>query len=148
VLAAILLLGADAGSAVEPVAAAEWSFPGERDGIIAVELNRAEPLPDGCRVSFVIQNRTTHAFESLLWDLFFFDPDGLIAGRLAAEAAPLPAGKTSVKLFDIPGLMCDGLSRVLLNDTIVCETEAGEDVEIDCLQLTVPSSRADIGFIK
>jgi len=115
---------------------------------IAVELNRAESLPDGCRLSFVIQNRTHHAFESMQWDLFFFGPDGLIADRMAAEAAPLPAGKTSVKLFDVPGFACEDLKRVLINDVLRCETDSGAGTRIDCLHLTAPSSRAQVELFK
>jgi hypothetical protein len=116
--------------------------------IIAVELNRAESLTDGCRLSLVIHNRTSHAFETMQWDLFFFDPAGRIAARMAAEAAPLPAGKTSVKLFDVPGLACEGLGRVLINDVLRCETDSGAGIRIDCLRLTVPSSRAQVELFK
>jgi hypothetical protein len=116
--------------------------------VIAVELNRAESLADGCRLSFVIHNRTPQAFETMQWDLFFFDPTGLIGGRMAAEVAPLRAEKTSVKLFDVPGIKCEGLGKVLINDVLRCETDSGAGTPIDCLQLTVPSSRAQVELIK
>ncbi len=135
-------------SANEPVGDKALDAQAQDTEVIAVELNRTEPLRDGCRLSFVIRNRTPHAFESLQWDLFFFDPDGLIVGRMAAEAAPLPAGKTSVKLFDVPDLACDGLGRVLINAVLRCDTSAGGDDLIDCLRLTVPSSRSRVELIK
>jgi hypothetical protein len=118
------------------------------NGVIAVELNRADPVPNGCRLSFVIRNRTPHAFASLQWDLVFFDRDDLIAGRTAAEAAPLPKGKTSMKQYDIPGLACERLRRVLLNDVMRCDTAGGGNVPLDCLRLMVLSSRAGIQFFK
>lgn len=114
---------------------------------IRVELNRAEPIDDGCRLSFVIENRTPEAFESMQWDLYFFDRDGLITGRMAAEVAPLRAGKTSVKQFDVPGIGCNSLGRVLVNDVLRCESADGQ-AKIDCLGLTLPSSRADIQLIR
>lgn len=115
---------------------------------IAVELNRTDSVEAGCRVSFVIRNLTSHAFESMQWDLFFFDPDGLIIGRLAAEAAPLRAGKTSVKLFDLPDLACKDLGRVLINDVLRCEAASDSSGGIDCLGLTIPSSRSQVELVK
>ncbi|ESQ11366.1 MAG TPA: hypothetical protein DDY14_13070 [Chromatiaceae bacterium] len=123
---------------------------------IAVELNRVEPIADGCRLSFVLQNRTTHAFEFMQWDLFFFDPDGRIAGRMAAEVAPLAAGKTSVKQFDVPAFACEALGKVLINDVLRCEVDADPNTDpntnpntkVDCLRLTLPSSRAQIELFK
>jgi hypothetical protein len=125
-------------SANEPVGDKARDAQAQDTEVIAVELNRTEPLRDGCRLSFVIRNRTPHAFESLQWDLFFFDPDGLIVGRMAAEAA----------LFDVPDLACDGLGRVLINAVLRCDTSAGGDDLIDCLRLTVPSSRSRVELIK
>lgn len=121
---------------------------GGETSVVAVELNRTESVSAGCRLSFVIRNSTAHAFESMQWDLVLFDPDGFIVTRTAAEAAPLPAGKTSVKLFDVPGSECKGLGRVLLNDVLHCKTRAGAEAQPDCLALTVPSSRADLEFFK
>jgi hypothetical protein len=135
-------------SSAEP-SASETSGPDEKESaVIAVELNKAEPIADGCRLSFVIRNHTSHAFSSLQWDLVLFDPDELIAARIAAEAAPLPAEKTSVKLFDVPGLGCNRLHRVLLNDVMRCETGTNGKAHVDCLRLTMPSSRADIELFK
>ena len=143
-----LLWVAVRSSAAEPAATGVRSSTGAEEDVVTVELNRAEPVADSCRLSFVKQNRTPHAFESMQWDLFFFDPDSLIAARMAAEAAPLPAGKTSVKLFDVPGIKCGGLGRVLINHVLRCETDSGAGIRIDCLSWTVPSGRAQVELFK
>ena len=143
-----LLWAAVSSNAAEPAATGVTSSAGDEQDVVTVELNRAESLTDSCRLSFVISNRTPYAFDSMQWDLFFFDPNSLIAARMAAEAAPLPAGKTSVKLFDVPGIKCEGLGRVLINDVLRCETDSSAETRIDCLRLTVPSSRAQVELFK
>jgi len=124
-------------------------------GTVEAELNRTETVQDGCagsatlccRLSFVIHNKTEYAFASLYWDLVWFDRAGLIGGRMLAEAAPLPAGKTSVKLFDMPGTDCDRVGRLLLNAVPQCTIEGG-DGDVDCLGLMLPASRASVAFFK
>jgi len=120
-------------------------------GRIAAELNRADTVANGCRLSFVIRNTTEHDFSSLQWDLVTFDPEGLIAARMAAELAPLRADKTSVKQFDIQDFGCDRIARLLLNDITQCKTK-GPDGEMrarnDCLGLMEVSSRTGIELFK
>ncbi len=116
--------------------------------VIDVELNRVAPRGDGCRLSFVIRNASGAALSSLQWDLVLFDNDGLIAGRSAAEAGPLPRGKTSVKDYDLPGIGCDALARVLINGVLRCETAPDEAAGIDCLERTRPTSRSRVELFK
>ena len=120
----------------------------EPSGGVDVELNRVTPQGDGCRLSFVINNGSGTALTSLQWDLVLFDRDGLIVGRTAAEAGPLPAGKTSVKDYDLPGVGCDGLGRVLINGVLRCETAPGETAGFDCLERARPSSRSRVELFK
>ena len=116
------------------------------DESILVELNKLEPNDGDCRAYLVMENRSTSAFESLKLDVVVFDTDGIVAKRLAVEAAPLPLGKTSLKVFDIGGLPCDRVGRVLLNEVMTCADDA--QARGDCLELMSTSSRARISFIK
>jgi hypothetical protein len=102
---------------------------------VSIELNRLEARDQSCRVSLVVANPGDKAMDSLKLDLVFFDKDGVISRRLAVEAGPVRASKTSVKLFDASDTPCDGLSRVLLNDVTACG--GGED----CLSMVSTSSR-------
>jgi len=114
---------------------------------IRLELNRLEPQGESCRAYLLIENPSADAYRSLKLDLFAFDTDGVIAKRVALEAGPLPAKKTSVKLFDFAGLSCERFSRVLLNDVIACE--AGEGARSDCLSLVETRSKLTrVGFVK
>ena len=116
------------------------------DESLLVELNKLEPNEGDCRAYLVLENKSASAFESLKLDVVVFDTDGIVAKRLAVEAAPLPLGKTSLKVFDIGGLPCDRVGRVLLNEVMTCAD--GSQERGDCLALMSTSSRAPIPFIK
>ncbi|MBK1668812.1 hypothetical protein CKO28_12300 [Rhodovibrio sodomensis] len=117
-----------------------------QDDGIRVELNKLEPVGAACRAYLVFENRTGTAFDPFKLDPVMFDTDGVIAKRVAVAAGPLPAGKTSVKLFDIDGVSCGGIRRVLLNSVMACDT--GGDSQPDCTAMTAPSSRTEATFIK
>jgi hypothetical protein len=91
---------------------------------ILLQLNKLEPLPEdgpGCRVFFVVRNLNAEPIRQLRLDLVLFGTDGVIARRLALDLAPLAAHKTSVRLFDLKGLPCDEIGRVLINDVLACQ---------------------------
>ena len=75
-----------------------------------------------------------------------FDADGVVAKRLAVGTAPLPAGKTSLKVFDIEDLLCERVGRVLLNDALACADASGP--RDDCLGLVVPVARGAVDFLE
>lgn len=111
---------------------------------VLVELNRMEPRDASCRISLVVNNTSDRALDSLKLDLVFFDKQGVINRRLAVEAGPLRASKTTVKLFEATDVACDSVSRVLVNDVTACGGG-----ETDCLGLITASSRVkDVEFGK
>ena len=59
---------------------------------------------------------------------------------------PLGAGKTSLKVFDISGIQCQAIGRMLLNGVMSCKGAKAEPA--DCLALVSVSSRAAQPFIK
>lgn len=113
---------------------------------VRVELNKLEPQDGACRAYLVFENQTEQSFSGLTLDLVMFDNEGVIAKRLAVNAAPLPASKTSVKLFDIEGLACTDIGKILINDALDCQDANGE--VSDCVALIEPSSRGDVSFEK
>jgi len=115
-------------------------------GGLRVELNKLEPMESACRAYLLFENRTADDFGSLKLDLVMFNPEGIINRRLAVEGGPLPANKTSVKLFDIEGVTCDSVDRVLLNGVLSCSDSQGE--RSDCLALIETSSRSGADFFK
>src|SRR5690606_19545401 len=101
----------------------------------AIELNRLEARPEGCRVWLLLRNPTADAHEKLRLDLLLFGRDGVIARRMLVDAGPLPAGKTMARIFDAARLPCEEIGSVLLNDIPACGVE-------DCLGRFATSSRA------
>lgn len=134
VLAAALL--ALAVPSARPAAAQDKAPP------IRLELNRLEARAEGCRVWLVLGNPGPEALDPLRLDLVLFGRDGVVSRRLAVDAGPLPAGKTSARIFDVPGLPCDGVGSVLLNDVLACGG-TGADQRAACVSRAAPSSRAD-----
>jgi hypothetical protein len=131
-LLAVALPGAAAaGAAAEP---------------IRLELNRLEPAGNGCRVYLVIANPGGTALDSLKLDLVLFGTDGVIDRRLALEAGPLRAAKTSVKLFDLADYGCDQLGSILVNDVLGCAGGAGEPP--DCFAQLALATRTPVAFTK
>lgn len=111
-----------------------------------VELNKLEAAEGACRAYMLFENTGASAFSSLKLDLVLFGNDGVIIKRLAVEGAPLPQGKTSVKLFEIGGLTCEEIGRVLLNDVISCRDDTGD--RDDCVAAISTSSRGTVTFFK
>jgi hypothetical protein len=116
------------------------------DEALAIELNKLEPNGEACRAHLVIKNGSAQHFEALKLDLVMFDRDGVVARRLAVQAAPLPLGKTSLKVFDIDGGDCAAIGSILLNDVLDCRPAPTSAA--GCLGLVAASARGDVPFIK
>jgi hypothetical protein len=140
---ALALCGGLAAALLAAPAAAEAAA----DGQIAIELNKLEPNGAACRAYLVVKNHSGRSFDSLKLDLVMFDGGGVVAKRLAVQAAPLPEGKTSLKVFDIEGHDCAGIGSILLNDVLACEPEVGATPP-GCLALVAASARGAVPFIK
>ncbi|MFA5122992.1 Tat pathway signal sequence domain protein [Zavarzinia sp.] len=127
--AAGLVLGTAAAHAEQPAAPAP----------ITVELNKLEPQPNACRAYLVLSNPGGPDITDLKLDLILFNQDQVIEKRIAVSLAPLPAGKTSVKLFDIDNQDCGRIGSVLINDVIACTSADGAVPE--CSKRLQPSTR-------
>lgn len=115
-------------------------------GELSVELNRMDATDGGCSVYFVLENGTGRSFEDLSLDLVMFDTEGVVASRLAVQFAPLPSGKTALRVFDVPDLACGDMGRMLLNDALGCRDAEGR--EGGCLAAVATASRTGVEFIK
>ncbi|MEX0693410.1 MAG: Tat pathway signal sequence domain protein [Rhodospirillales bacterium] len=124
------------------------------DSGISMQLNKLEPVAQGCRVYMVFTNGTSATLSSFKPDLVFFNREGVIADRLVVEGGPLAPGKTRVRLFDVAKLACADIARVLLNDLRTCQnTTENTDQNTkrdpaDCLAMTTTSSLNAVEFIK
>ena len=122
-----------------------WPFTlSAQEGVLKLELNRLQPQTEACRTYLLFANELDVGFNSLVLDLVFFNDEGIIARRSLVDAAPLPAAKTVVKIFDVAEVDCAKLGKVLLNAVQACETD-GPAIE-DCLSVVTLSSRAEADF--
>jgi len=112
---------------------------------IIVELNKLEPSDSGCQAWLVVDNGLAEAFDALVLDLVVFDPDGIIARRMAVDVAPVRAERMSVKAFPIQALDCDRVGRMLVNGVLGCSSGAGD--RGDCLDLIEARSRAGVDLV-
>ena len=116
-------------------------------GRLAVELNKFEYGEGGsCRAFFLFRNNTGKSFAGYQMSLAVLDGDGIIDQLLSIDAAPLPAARTTLKLFEIPGIACGAISQVLLHDIPVCQFQ-NED-PMDCFPLVDLTSRAAADLVK
>ncbi|MFE0758289.1 Tat pathway signal sequence domain protein [Inquilinus sp. NPDC058860] len=135
-----LLLALSAAPALAANAA-----PAETAGGVSLELNTLEPRGQNCAVNMVF-GTGDDAYQSFKLDLVFFGTDGAIRKRLAVDAAPLRARKTSVKAFEVSGLACDAIGSVLVNDVLDCRTEAG--AVADCIDRVETKSRLPVALMR
>ena len=89
------------------------------DDSLRVELNSIENAAGKCRLSFVVENPSSTAIESLKLDLAVFGRDGAIKQRLLTEMAPVRGRKTVVRTFELEG-DCAGIGSILVNDVTSC----------------------------
>ncbi len=116
-------------------------------GRLTVELNKVEDVDGGgCRAFFLFRNETGKTLEGFEMSLAILNSGGVIDRLLTIDAAPLPASRTTLKLFEIPELGCGDISEVLLHDVPACKPQ-NED-EIDCFQIMDLVSRAPAAFVK
>ncbi|WP_133192728.1 hypothetical protein [Labrenzia sp. 011] len=91
---------------------------------ITLELNKAEDIGGNCRLSFVMTNGTGQAVEAAAYELVLFSPDGVISQMSVFDFGALPAGKTVVRQFELPGPECAQAGRLLINGPAGCAPKA------------------------
>ncbi len=113
---------------------------------LTVELNKFEDVEAGCRSFFLFRNATETVFAEFEMSLAILDTDGVIDRLLTIDAAPLPAERTTLKLFEIPEIGCARIGEVLLHEIAACAPQNGE--EMDCFPLLELSSKTDAPLVK
>ena len=110
---------------------------------VNVELNTVESADNRCRITFVIENKSKEALESLKLDLAVFNPQRIVQRRLATELGPVRGSKTIVKTFALDGA-CGDIGSILVND-VTCSPGKPEA----CIDgLTLSSRLKDVKLYK
>ena len=86
---------------------------------VRVELNTLEHAENRCRMTFVIENKTSHAVDSLKLDIALFNAEGAVYRRMVTDMGPVRAAKTVVKTFATDG-DCAQLGSLLVNEVTAC----------------------------
>lgn len=137
----VLASGLFAAALAVPAMAQE---AGEKSAPVKLQLNKTETAGDACRITMVVDNSKGSALKTFKVDLFAFDTEGVAQKRVAVELGPIALHKTSVKIFDFPGIACAKVGRILLNDVLACD--GGEGAREGCLERTDVESKAGISF--
>ncbi len=116
-------------------------------GSLGVELNKTEDIDGGgCRAFFLFRNQTGKSFAGFEMSLAVLDTNGVIDRLLSIDAAPLPVQRTTLKLFEIPEITCDGISEILLHDIPSCQPQNEE--QMDCFPIVTLGSRTAAQLVK
>ena len=117
------------------------------EGRLTVELNKFEESEGGgCRAFFLFRNQTDMTLEGFEMSLAILDTGGVIDRLLTIDAAPLPASRTTLKLFEIPEIGCSAISEVLLHELASCRPQNGD--EMDCFAIMDLVSRTPASLLK
>lgn len=123
------------------------STPLAGTGPLTVEINKFEPNDTGgCRAFFLFRNETGLSFEGFEMSLAIFDATGVIDRLLSIDAAPLPAARTTLKLFEIPDISCTDISQILLHEIPSCKPQNAD--QMDCYSLLELNSRTTATLVK
>jgi len=111
---------------------------------LEIELNALEAQDDACRLIFVAQNATGADLASLVLEAVLFDRDGRVAALTLLDFRDLPDDRIRVRPFELAGLDCDALHRLLINEVAACEADA----PLDCAAALETRSRIDVEFLQ
>ncbi|MCW0000793.1 hypothetical protein OE766_21415 [Pararhizobium sp. YC-54] len=111
-------------------------------GNLSIEINDLTPSEKGCKLTFVAANELPQALSKVSFEFVLFDGKGLVERMAVLDFRDLPAGKTKVRQFDLPGTKCEAVKSLLINDAPVC---SGDGVAKDaCMKALKTGSRSAV----
>lgn len=113
-------------------------------GNFSLELNNAQSVETGCRLTYLATNNMGTELTSTSYEVAVFDGEGVVNRLLILEFGRLQSDKRKVVQFDLADTSCDNISLLLVNN--VAECTAADGSEPDCLAALQTTSRASIEF--
>lgn len=111
---------------------------------LLLDLNALQPSEGGCRLTFVVANDLATPIDRAAYEMALFDKAGVVDRLTVLDFKSLPSGKTRVSRFDLKGVDCADVGRVLINDATEC---AGAGTPPDaCLSALKTQSTSGISF--
>lgn len=130
-----VLIALSSGSAV-------WAQDAGTSGNLSIEINDLTPSDKGCKLTFVAANDLPHSLSKASFEFVLFDEKGLVERMAVLDFRDLPAGKTKVRQFDLPGTKCEAVKSLLINDAPVC---TGDGVAKDaCMKALKTGSKSPV----
>lgn len=123
------------------IALASPAARAEETGGLTIELNRQEPAGADCRLTFVVTNRHATPIDGAVFETVLFDAQGSVDRLTLFDFGALPQGRERVRQFQVDGLACDNLGRVLFNGASSC-TAGGQPSDLCANTLEVSSRTA------
>ena len=111
---------------------------------ISLELNNLAPSEAGCLATFMVKNGLDKAIDELAYEVVLFNGDGFVDRMIVLDFSPLPTDKTRVRQFDLDGISCPDVSRVLINDAASCA--GGNIPDGTCIRALETKTRMDVEF--
>ncbi len=105
---------------------------------VRFELNALQQRDGACQMVFVAQNDSETDLQRLVLEAVLFDAGGQVAALTLLDLQDLPAARMRVRSFEIAGLACDNLSRLLVNGVSACEPDSAVCAEPLALESRVP----------
>jgi hypothetical protein len=93
---------------------------------LMIELNEIAPSEKGCKLTFVAGSALAQSLSKVSFEFVLFDQQGRVERMAVLDFRDLPAGKTKVRQFDLPGTKCEAVKSLLINDAPAC---VGEGVD-------------------
>ncbi|MBB4571937.1 hypothetical protein PYR71_26640 [Rhizobium sp. MC63] len=113
-----------------------------RAASLNVELNALAPSQKGCMMTFVALNQLPAAINKVSFELAFFNDKNAVDRITVLDFRDLPQGKKRVRQFDMPNVKCESVTRILINDTPVCDGPAAGE----CMKGLVARSQISVPF--
>ncbi len=108
---------------------------------LGIELNRVDQIEAACRFTFLAENGMGTDLPALTVETVIIDVEGVVDRLTLFEFGGLPAGTPRVRQFDVPGLDCAQVGRVLINGVSDCGGVEG------CAPALALSSRTGIELL-
>jgi hypothetical protein len=93
----------------------------EAEPALGLELNRVLPVEGACRLTFVADNALGADLGRVVFETVLFTREGAVERLTLLDLGGLPAARTRVREFDMAGVACEALGRVLFNGVDTCE---------------------------
>ena len=90
---------------------------------IHLELNTLNDTDAACRLTFVATNGTNAMIDKAVFETVIFDSAGSVVTLSLFDFHELPSGRPRVRQFDVSGIACSSVGRVLINGANTCTAD-------------------------